>query len=420
MGVNNVKLANGETLVDLRDSTVTPASLAEGTTAYDASGERITGEMPTTSVLYTEQKLTEAQQVQARQNIGASPELFYVTMTDNSDGTYTADKTFSEVLRAYVNGCAVLCNIVMAELPLILPLSALVDGIALFAGLIDGATISVLMSYDGSVQANIVQMLTEENMPAYLPNPYDLRIYDSDGNQLGAYDGSKNVRVTIPSVSGKDGYTPVRGVDYWTAADQESIVQQVITALGTPVFGTVDADNNIILTGALADGTYTLKYEDANGIQTEIGTLTMGVGDVEYLSTYGTINRNSADNSIYYSNSNGTSYKIIYQTTGITPLSSGSATGTPTEYYPLAVPNGKTKVTVSFPSLASDKKLIMGVESHTLSNGIYTRVASAGWLAEGTYTYEFGSAEYITLKFRNNNYGGLDNYDFTGFTVTWE
>jgi hypothetical protein len=62
-------------------------------------------------------------------------------------------------------------------------------------------------------------------------------------------------------------------VDYWTEEDQESIVQQVITALGTPVFGRVDADNNIILTGELTDGVYTIKYEDADGNVTEIGTL---------------------------------------------------------------------------------------------------------------------------------------------------
>ena len=72
---------------------------------------------------------------------------------------------------------------------------------------------------------------------------------------------------------GKDGKTPVKGTDYWTSADQESIVQDVIAALGTPVFGRVDDQNNIILTGELADGTYAIKYEDAGGNVTEIGTL---------------------------------------------------------------------------------------------------------------------------------------------------
>lgn len=85
--------------------------------------------------------------------------------------------------------------------------------------------------------------------------------------------GTKTATIN-DGADGNDGKTPVRGVDYYTAADQEAIVQQVITALGTPVFGRVDAENNIILTGELVEGTYTIKYEDTDGEQTTIGTLT--------------------------------------------------------------------------------------------------------------------------------------------------
>lgn len=53
----------------------------------------------------------------------------------------------------------------------------------------------------------------------------------------------------------------------------DEVVAEVLARLGTPVFGRVDANNNIILTGELTDGTYTLKYEDAEGNVTEIGTL---------------------------------------------------------------------------------------------------------------------------------------------------
>lgn len=108
MGVNNVKLANGETLVDLRDSTVTPASLAEGTTAYDASGERITGEMPTTSVLYTEQQLTEAQQRQALQNIGLSSfvsiKLFGAKGDGDSDDTAAFQNALADNRIVFIPG----------------------------------------------------------------------------------------------------------------------------------------------------------------------------------------------------------------------------------------------------------------------------------------------------------------------------
>lgn len=78
-------------------------------------------------------------------------------------------------------------------------------------------------------------------------------------------------RRNISAISEVD--VPQRGVDYWTTADQEAIVQQVIAALGTPVFGRVDADNNIILTGELADGAYTVKYEDADGNIVDVGKI---------------------------------------------------------------------------------------------------------------------------------------------------
>ena len=75
---------------------------------------------------------------------------------------------------------------------------------------------------------------------------------------------------------GADGKTPIKGTDYWTPADQEAIVQQVIAALGTPVFGRVDESNNILLSGELADGTYTLKWLNADGSYTDAGTVTVG------------------------------------------------------------------------------------------------------------------------------------------------
>ena len=60
----------GETLIDLTNDTVTPETLEEGQHAHAANGEKIVGTMPTTTVLYTAQNLTEAQKTQARENIG--------------------------------------------------------------------------------------------------------------------------------------------------------------------------------------------------------------------------------------------------------------------------------------------------------------------------------------------------------------
>lgn len=70
MGVNKVMFGD-ELVMDISDSTVTEQTLAKGASAYNASGEKITGVMPTESVLYVQQSLSEAQQSQARRNISA-------------------------------------------------------------------------------------------------------------------------------------------------------------------------------------------------------------------------------------------------------------------------------------------------------------------------------------------------------------
>ena len=87
--------------------------------------------------------------------------------------------------------------------------------------------------------------------------------------------------VTTANITKALGYTPANAetvsqlsAEIAELGTQEEIVQQVIAALGTPVFGTVSLDKVITLTGALADGTYTFKYEDAEGNETTIGTLT--------------------------------------------------------------------------------------------------------------------------------------------------
>ena len=108
----------------------------------------------------------------------------------------------------------------------------------------------------------------------------------SDGKTLTVKNGSKGSTgekgdkgdkgdTGATGAKGADGYTPQREVDYWTPADQEFIVQQVIKALGTPVFGRVDENKNIILSGDLAYGAYTLKYEDADGNIKEAGVINL-------------------------------------------------------------------------------------------------------------------------------------------------
>ena len=82
----------------------------------------------------------------------------------------------------------------------------------------------------------------------------------------------------IPVVNGKDGYSPIKGVDYFTEAEKKQMIQEVLNAMGTPVVGTVDENNTITLSNTLKNGTYTLKYTDDKGNDIEVGTITINSG----------------------------------------------------------------------------------------------------------------------------------------------
>ena len=220
MAVNKVVYA-GRTLVDLTGDSVTPDTLAEGVTAHAASGEGVTGTM--TAVQYGKsQSLTTAQKTQARTNIGAASAA-EVSQLSAEIGT--------KVEQALTEAKA--------------------------SGEFDGPK--------GDKGVGIEEI-------GYNRTP------DANGEIHFVIQLTDGQSYSFTLRNGKDGTSPVKGVHYWTPADQESIVQDVITALGTPVFGTIDKDNNIILTGNLADGKYTLKYENALGEVIDIGTVDIGGG----------------------------------------------------------------------------------------------------------------------------------------------
>ena len=63
------------------------------------------------AVRYTQQSLTDAQKAQARDNIGAEPEKFVVTLVSNDQGsTFTSDKTHAEIKAAYEAGKLVIAH----------------------------------------------------------------------------------------------------------------------------------------------------------------------------------------------------------------------------------------------------------------------------------------------------------------------
>lgn len=80
--------------------------------------------------------------------------------------------------------------------------------------------------------------------------------------------------LSLKGTDGEDGYTPQKGTDYYTEADKAEIVSAVIESLGgNPIFGYVDENNNIVVSGNLADGSYSVKYEMEDGSTVDIGNL---------------------------------------------------------------------------------------------------------------------------------------------------
>lgn len=151
----------------------------------------------------------------------------------------------------------------------------------------------------------------------------------SDGKTLTVKNGKQ----------GSDGKTPVRGVDYYTEADKAEIVAMVIESLGgNPVFGIVDENNNIVVSGNLPDGTYSVKYEMENGTKLNIGNLVLDTN--VYYTVTNTLtnctNSNSATQAI-----GGQSYsatitaKSGYELKSVTVTMGGTA---------VSVSNGKISI----------------------------------------------------------------------------
>lgn len=105
MSVNKVRLANGETIIDISDSTVTPETLAEGVTAHDASGQKITGKMIPGggSSVQTDWNQNDETQPDFLKNkpFGDVPTVLYEGTNlspENDDGAYLLETPIIEII----------------------------------------------------------------------------------------------------------------------------------------------------------------------------------------------------------------------------------------------------------------------------------------------------------------------------------
>ena len=122
--------------------------------------------------------------------------LFVVNITPNGDGTFSADKTFDEIVQAYNEGKY---NIVAnATNTFIVPFSAITGAGAAFGGIVDMAYFTFLITHNNIVQMEMLPLATTTSK---LPNPYPLTF---TGAVSETYDGSSAKTIEIPSGGGGD------------------------------------------------------------------------------------------------------------------------------------------------------------------------------------------------------------------------
>ena len=128
---------------------------------------------------------------------GLDKALFVVNITQNSDGTYSADKTFNEISQAYNEGkYNIVAIMVLRTGSHIMPLLAAQKTGAVF-GLVLGQTrFSFVITSNNEVQREMIQLATLNDK---LPNPHPLTF---TGAVNETYDGSSAKTIEIPSGGG--------------------------------------------------------------------------------------------------------------------------------------------------------------------------------------------------------------------------
>lgn len=88
------------------------------------------------------------------------------------------------------------------------------------------------------------------------------------------------------------------------------------------------------------------------------------------------------------------------------------------DVYPIPIPEGATVLNVVSPGL------IGGIQFYTLSGGAYTNTLDSGWQTEGgfTYTFEADTHDYLFVNFKNsaNSAFFTEDYDTSGISISFE
>ena len=157
--------------------------------------------------------------------------LFVVNITQNSGGTYSADKTFNEIVRAYNEGkYNIVAIMALRTGSHIMPLLAAQKTGAVFGMVLGQTRFSFVITSNNEVQREMIQLATLKNK---LPNPYPLTF---TGAVNETYDGSSAKTIEIPS-GGTGGGGALSGLAIADNYDIELISHVIIDQENIPTAG---------------------------------------------------------------------------------------------------------------------------------------------------------------------------------------
>ena len=121
--------------------------------------------------------------------------LFVVNITQNGNGTFSADKTFDEIVQVYNEGkYSIVANFALNAMnTLIVPFLTIMGAGAAFGEVVDRTYFTLLITSNNEVQMEMFPLATLQNK---LPNPYPLTF---TGAVSETYDGSSAKTIEIPS-----------------------------------------------------------------------------------------------------------------------------------------------------------------------------------------------------------------------------
>lgn len=151
--------------------------------------------------------------------LNATKPPFFVPITQPG-GVLTAGATLKEILEAVAVGRLVYATCYEVGAVIIMPLIASSEEMAVFSVILDTVGNDLVISADNTVSVNAYKLLTRQELNTeLLPEAINTALEQAKAS--GEFDGK----------DGADGYTPVKGADYFTDADKQEMVDAVLAAL---------------------------------------------------------------------------------------------------------------------------------------------------------------------------------------------